>query len=322
VNLHARRADALNYLGAYEASRAEHEAALRLHDELGDPDTIGIAGTHNNFANVLRRLNDLEGAQAEYAQALAICKQIYGEGADKVFLAVGASMNLGMVQIELGELDEARERLEKAFAYFAAMEGPLKLGYASAEDKLGDIDKLERKFDDALAHYRNSERAYRTALGEHNPFVALPIQNQGQAELERGRHDAALTLFERALALRLESLPRTQPEVATSLDGRGQALLGLNRYDEARHDAEEALDIWRKALPADHPLIVYALLHVGLARFAVEDMEGARVAWQEAQDRAPRAFSYDKARVKLITQAIDNPKLAMLNPVPLSSYDE
>jgi tetratricopeptide (TPR) repeat protein len=211
--------------------------------------------------------------------------------------------------------------LEKASVFFAGMGGTTSLGYANAEDKLGEVDRLERKFDAALKHYDNSERAYRAALGDHHRSVATPIQNRGQAELERGQFSAALLQFEQALALRLETLPRTHREVAMSLDGRSQALLHLNRHAEAKHDAEEALAIWRKALPANHPLIVYSLVHVGLTRFALGDVEGAQVALREARELAPRVLADNAARLDLIRAAIDDPQAALTNPVPAGSYD-
>jgi tetratricopeptide (TPR) repeat protein len=129
-------------------------------------------------------------------------------------------------------------------------------------------------------------------------------------------------LFDKALALRLETLPRTHREVATSLDGRSQALLALGRNHEASADAEEALANWRKALPAGHALLVYSLLHVGQVRYALGDTDGGRVAWQEALALAPAALADNPARLERIRDALGNPANAMRNLVPAGSYDE
>jgi serine/threonine protein kinase/tetratricopeptide (TPR) repeat protein len=320
-SLHTRRAMVFNHLGDYQRSRSEYETALKLRDEIGQQRTLKTAGIHNSFGNLLRALNDLKGAQAEYGNALAIYREIYGSDSKNVNFIIGAGMNLGSVNIDLGNLVEARSLLEKASVFFAGMGGTKSLGYANAEDKLGEIDRLERKFDDAFKHYDNSERACRALFGDHHRSVATPIQNRGQAELERGQFTAALLQFEQALALRLETLPRTHREVAMSLDGRSQALLHLNRYAEAKQDAEEALGIWREALPANHPLIVYSLVHVGLTRFALGDVEGAQVALREARELAPRVLADNAARLDLIRAAIDDPQAALTNPVPAGSYD-
>jgi tetratricopeptide (TPR) repeat protein len=322
ATLHGRRAGVLYRQGNYSLARDEYRAALDLRDKVVPKNTLKAAGLRNNYGNLLRGMNDLKGAETEYEEAIAIYKGIYGVDSENVYLFIGAGMNLGMVLIDLGNFAEARTLLEKASAFFLGMDGHPNLGYANAEDKLGEIDRLEGKFDDALKHYDNSEHAYRTALGDHHHSVALPIQDRGQVELERGRYDAALLQFERALALRLETLPRSHREVATSLDGRSQALLHLDRYDEASKDAEEALAIWRKALPANHPLIVYSLLHVGLARFALGDTQGAQTVWSEALELAPGVLADNPARLDLMRRALTDPLQALANPVPAGSYDQ
>ena len=320
--LHARRAAALEYLGNYKAARREYETALKLREQGGEAITLRNAGLHNNFANLLRNTNDFAGARTQYLRALAIYKELYGEDAQRNFLVMGTSMNLGMLLIDLDRLAEARDLLGKASASFAGMEVSVNLGYAGAEDKLGEVDRLERKFDSAFAHYDNAERTYRAVLGEHHHGVAQPISNRAQAELERGNADAALALFDQALALRLETLPRIHREVATSLDGRGQALLQLKRYEEARASAEEALSIWRQTLPAEHPLIVYSLLHVGQVRAAMGNAAGAQEAWREALALAPLAFADNPGRAERIRRVIHAPGAAQLEIVPAGSYDE
>lgn len=320
--VYSRRAATLDNLGDYKKARPEYEKAIALRERTGQGATIKTAGVHNNFGNLLRNMNDLAGAKSQYLQTLAIHQTLFGADAEKNYSTVGASMNLGMLLIDLDQLAEARERLAKASAFFASMEVPVNLGYAGAEDKLGEVDRIERKFADAAVHYTNAEKAYRTVLGDHHHSVAQPINNRGQSELESGDATAALAHFESALALRLETLPRTHREVATSLDGRGQALLRLKRYDEALANATEALAIWRKALPDQHPLIVYALLHVGQIHVAMGRQADAQTALAEAMTRAPIAFADNPTRLEKMRKAIGDPAGAISQPVPAGSYDE
>jgi serine/threonine-protein kinase len=320
--VHGRRAAVLDYLGDYKNARTEFEKAIALREATGQAVTLKTAGLHNNFGNLLRNMNDLASARDQYLQAMSIDRTLYGEDADKSYAAVGANLNLGMLLIDLDQLAEARERLGKASAFFASMEVPVNLGFAGAEDKLGEVDRLEQKFDDAAGHYDRAEKAYRTILGDHNQSVAQPINNHAQSELERGDAVAALALFDDALALRLETLPRTHRQVATSLDGRGQALLRLERYDEALANATEALAIWRKALPREHPLIVYALLHLGQIHVAMKNPAEARTALAEAGVLAPVAFHDNPIRLEKMRRAIADPAAAIRDPVPAGSYDE
>ena len=322
ATLHSRRASVLDYLGNYAGARTEYETALRLRDANGQHDTVKAAGSRSNLGNLLRMSNELNGAQAQYAEAMRIYRGLYGAQATDIFFFVGTQLNLGMVLLDMGKLEQARGLIGDASVFFAKMNGSSNLGYANAEDKLGDIDRLDRKFADAIQHYDNAEHAYRSVLGDHHHSVAIPIQNRGYLELEQGHYDVALLQFDKALALRLESLPRSHREVASSLDGRGQALLGMKRHAEAKQNLEEALAIWREALPANHPLITYSLLHVGLARFALDDVDGAHTVWNEALAQAPSAFADNPARLEEIRNAIRDPVASLKTPLQAGSYDE
>jgi serine/threonine-protein kinase len=221
--------------------------------------------------------------------------------------------------IELGDLTQARTLLEKASAFLAKNEKP-NLGYANAEEKLGEIDRMDGNFKEAFRHYDNAERTARAVLGEHHYFLTWPIHDKALAELDQRHYEAALAGFDRALALLHETLPGTPLEGAMSLDGRAQALLGLKRYPEAKADAEAALAVVREKAPKDHPMLVFALLHVGLARHALGDPAGAKSAWDEALMLGSRAFAADAWRLERIRDAIAHPDLALTDPVPVASY--
>jgi serine/threonine-protein kinase len=320
--LHGRRAAVLNYSGDYTGAKREYEAALQLRQREGAAVTLGNAGLRNNYANLLENMSDFGGARDQYERALAIYRALYGADVDRNYAAIGTEMNLGILLIDLDQLAEARELLGKASKFFGGMDVPVNVGYAGAENKLGEVDRLERKFDSAFAHYDNAERAFRAVLGDHHESVAQPIFNRAQAELERGHAELALPLFEQALALRKETLPPTHRDVASSLDGRGQALLRLGRYEDAAADAEEALAVLRKALPAEHPLLVYALLHVGQTRYAIGKSDQADAAWREALTLAPIAFEDNPVRLERMRRALRDPAGSLADPVPAGSYDE
>ncbi len=321
ARLHGSRAAALTYLGNYDEARREYETSLALREKSGQAVAAPTAALLNNYGNLLREMSDFTDARAQYSKALAIYSKLYGPAADHDYTAIGAGMNLGMVLVDLDDFDEARALLAKGSAFFGSMEVPVNLGYAGAEDKLGEVDRLQRHFDAAFAHYDNAERAYRAVLGDHHHSVAQPIYNRAQAMLEQGHPDEALPLFDKALALRLESQPRTHADVAGSLDGRAQALLYLGRYDDALKDAEEALAARRKALPSNHPQIVYSLLHVGQIRFAMGRADQADAAWQEALALAPAAFADNPVRMKRIRDAIHDRAISLDKLVPAGSYN-
>jgi serine/threonine-protein kinase len=318
ATLHARRASALAHIGDYASARREYETAIDLRDELGQQNTQKTAGIHNNFGTMLRAINDLPRASEEFGKANAIFQRLEGDP-ERNFISVGTRTNLAAVLIDLGDLDHAEPLLVSASRFFNESMGAGSIGYANAENKLGEIDRLRRRYDAALAHYDTAERAFREALGPRHPRVASPIQNRGHAELEQQHDEAALAAFEEALGL-LEALPRTRREVASALHGRGQALYRLGRYEDANRDLEAALEVWRNVLPASHPLVVYGLIDLGLARSALGDAFGAGKTWNEALERAPLAFADNPERLRMVREAIIDPSHAYL--LQAGSYDE
>jgi tetratricopeptide (TPR) repeat protein len=133
----------------------------------------------------------------------------------------------------------------------------------------------------------------------------------GETEFARGNYAAALEHYDRALALRRELLAADHPEVADSLDARSQTLMALLRYDDARVDAESALAIRRAKLPPDAPAVVQSLLHVGLAEYALHHAEGAKASWDEALERAPRAWPDGGTELKHVRSVIADPDAAL-----------
>jgi len=321
ATMHGRRAAANKTLGNYAEARTDYAATIALRARDAQVDPILTAGVHNNFGTLLRSMGEFENARAEFNQALAIYIGISGAQADSYLGVIGTRLNLGTCLIDLGDLSKAREEIEKSSAQFLKLFGSSHVGYAEAQGKLGEIDRLEGKYDQALKHYDIAEQAYRAALGDKHSSVAYSIYARGLAELEHDQFDAALVQFDKSLELRQSTLPSDHRDIAESLDGRSQALLALGDYEGAKKDGERALAIRRAKLPADHPLIIYSLFHVGLVRYASSDASGASELWGEAIKRGPRAFANDPARLEQIRQAIGQPDVSRIRPISLWTYD-
>jgi tetratricopeptide (TPR) repeat protein len=91
-------------------------------------------------------------------------------------------------------------------------------------------------------HYEEAIRVYEDGLGFPSNFVHLLSYNAGIAHSSMGRHDEALTHFDRAL--------RIDPGYEEALYHRGRALAALGRLEEARRALERVLEL---APEAAHP---------------------------------------------------------------------
>ena len=89
------------------------------------------------------------------------------------------------------------------------------------------------------------------------------------------------------------------------------ALIPLGRYEEARDYAGRALPLLRANMPPDHDAIVDCLLHLGLAEYALGDTVSARTRWDEALERAPRAYAPGSLDLKALRATVADPQRAL-----------
>jgi len=137
--------------------------------------------------------------------------------------------------------------------------------------------KLPQTLDQALAAYRaghfvEAEKiCQQIADRQHEFFDAIYVLAVVQAML--GKHDLALTHYDRALALR--------PEHAEALSNRGNTLKALKRYDEA-------LDSYTRALSLQ-PNYAAALINRGAALYDLKRYDEALESYDRALALRPDA---------------------------------
>ena len=299
--------------GDFPGARAEFERALATADRGGLADSPKAAAIHNNLALLLRDRGEPKAARAQLERALAIYRREYGEDH---YRTIGTTQNLAMVLLDMGDIAGAKPLLERTSAQNLRLFGTASSDYANAQNMLGNIARDQGRYDESIADYERAEASYRAALGDHHPYLAFPPYNMGETEMARGNYAAALAHYDRALAFRRELLAPDHPETADALDARSQALMALQRFDEARADAEAALKIRRAKLPVDAPGVVQSLLHVGLADYALDNRESAKASWDEALERAPRAYPDGDAELAHVRATIADPDAALKRKSP------
>jgi serine/threonine-protein kinase len=303
VAAHTFSALAHQDLAEPEAARREYESAVAVIERAGGANAL-TAGAYTNFANFLRDQGDLAGARRNLEKVLAVYSRERGEDHYQTLFVKG---NLVLTMIEEGDYEAARPLMERTAEQLLHVFGEKSSQYGRGLRALGVIAGKQHRFDEADAYFKQAEASYASALGPAASDVAALIENAGDMEIERGNFDAALSKFDRALALRREALPADHPDIAESLDGRSQALLGLGRYDEAVRDAEAALTIRRAKLAPDSAATVQTLYHLGLAHHSLGDTKTAKQLWNDALERAPRAYRPDNPELAKLKVAIANP---------------
>jgi tetratricopeptide (TPR) repeat protein len=129
--------------------------------------------------------------------------------------------------------------------------------------------------------------------------------------IDQGDYQGALAAMQRALDLRKASLADDHPEMAHSFDMMARVDWLLGRYEESRAEAEKALPILRAKMPENHSSIVECLYDLGMAEYALGDAGRARTHWNEALERAPKAYAPNDPQLIAIKESIADPDRAL-----------
>jgi tetratricopeptide (TPR) repeat protein len=308
TSVHSNRGLVEQTLSHFDVARAEFEIALAAARDAGVPGRAKVAAAENNLGLLYREMGNLPAARSMLQRALQDYRREYGEAH---WRSLSTAQNLGLVLTDLKDYPGALALIEPTLGPLRDQLGESNADYATAANMLGSVYRRSGDFDNALKYYAVSERAFRAALGDHHPYLAWPIGNEGRVLM--ARHDAAgaLEKFSAALALQRAGLEAKHLYQADSLSARSHALMALQRYPEATADAEEALAIRRLRLPADHADVVENLWDLGLVHYAQGDLVQAHKAWDEAMERAPRAYTADSDDLVQLRRDVAAPDAAL-----------
>lgn len=308
ARLRQARGSALRQQGKMAEAKAEMAAAreLALADAATSTDTLHQVDTALGLLEC--DLREYEPARLHLDEALAAARRLYA--ADDYRVAT-AAFNLGIARVNLGDAAGAAALMEPAVERIRAQFGEDNYRYAIMLNTLGTVSRERGDAAAALARFEASDRAFVAAFGKDHPERAWPLLNAARVLGEQGDFAGALARSEQALSIRTAKLGDAHPEVAHAWDAMAAALIPLGRYAEARDYAARALPVLRANMPPDHDAIVECLLHLGLAEHALGDEATARRLWDEALERAPRAFVASSVDLAALRAAIADPDRAL-----------
>ena len=78
-----------------------------------------------------------------------------------------------------------------------------------------------------------------------------------------GEYSKALLSYEKALAIRQQSLPTNHPDLASSYNNIGNVYDNMGEYSKALLSYEKALAIQQQSLPTNHPDLAYSYNNIG-----------------------------------------------------------
>ena len=163
----------------------------------------------------------------DVATALAWSEEAEALGQDAA-IGVLHALTFGVTWLTVGDMEQARRRLEEAEQRGREFGGPWELGLALSfmgivETASGNLDVATARFNEALVLQR--------AIGDRQG-LGTALGGLASVEALHGRHEQALALYLEALDAYHAIGDR--PEEARILDACAWTCLALNRYDDAR----------------------------------------------------------------------------------------
>ena len=165
---------------------------------------------------------------------------------------LGTRSNLGYLAMQRGDYDEARDSYGAVLAIRERTLGPhdeatigSRNNYASALRGLGDYDEAAEQFSAVLDPHLAQGRT------EH-PYTLATMGSLAWCYSELGRHDEAIDLHARSVAIKRKVLPTGSISMIIGLANYGGALLECERYVDAEPLLTEAVTMSEEHLgPTD-----------------------------------------------------------------------
>ncbi len=222
-------AQAQHSQGNDESALAHSLQAQQLLED--QEDQRGLATALRLTAGIHLHLHDLEEAATVLRKGLEVAERV-----GNVEELGGCLINLGMVEHQRGNLDDAIECDRRAIAEFERIGhgSGRAIGYSNLSEKLMDRGDL----DDAL---RSSETAYEIAQAiGHTPTIADALQTMATIYVRRGEYATAAARAEQAVEVNLEVGATNYAAEAAEIAAEAWALAGDTiRADLARTRATE-----------------------------------------------------------------------------------
>ncbi len=300
------------------------EDALRLRQQLPDPDGTKTASVLIELAISLRTLDDLPQADKVLKRALAISKEHQTE---KSATYAKLLLNIGRVQLLAGNLKEARASFEKSIALGRELGGAMNPEVASAlrelssvfmwnddlpaaersirealvifnatrppghpdlilgEHRLGEVLMLEGRTDEAAPLFESSLVAQGQLYGNSSVQVADVLESLARIRRAQGQLQEAEGLGRRALQTRQSALGHEDTTTGFLRSSLAVVLTKRGKYEEAEKFLREALVIYEKTLPPDHQYVAAAEHGLGEVLLAMGRLRDAEATLLAATSR-------------------------------------
>ncbi|MEM1204633.1 MAG: tetratricopeptide repeat protein [Acidobacteriota bacterium] len=192
------RGDQHFFLAEYTRAVEDYTSSLEIYRRFVSPGHPSLGILLNNRARALRRLGNLEGAEADYREALASARRGLGEEHREVATVL---INLTVVLRDRGRFAEADAAAARALGLITRLQGDGNPAVGVFGSNRAANLLAWGKLDAAEAHYQTARDTLLPSLGEQHPRVVDTLAGLARVQHRRGRWGEALEKLARAIEL-------------------------------------------------------------------------------------------------------------------------
>lgn len=282
--------------GEWDEAEKHGEAALELARE--PLDRVLPLGA---LAEVYRQ----RGKWAKANDALSHTYEIFLEewGADHPETVI-ALANYGFAQLKQGEIEDARETLERAAEQVIVVHGPRSGGAATVLNNIAGVLEREGRYEEAIGYFQQVYEIRLEVLGEKHPLTAHPVNNLGNAYVGLANYEKAAEHFRRAREMLIEAHHPDHPHVAFPTTGLADVAYAQGRWDDAARFYRRVAEIRvaAKSAPED---VGFARLQLARSLWHLEDEREQAVALAESELSRLRSVSDTSPDLKFVIEDLE-----------------
>jgi eukaryotic-like serine/threonine-protein kinase len=268
-------------LNLHETAVPYLEDALHIRRTLPDADGTKTAVVLIELSIALRAIGDLQRADAQLKEGLAISHQHRTERSDTYAKLI---LNIGRIQFVAGNLKEARKNFEESLALYRELSGPSSPEAGAVLSQLSGVLLWQEDLPGAERVTRQALEIFTATKPAEHPERVLVEARLGEILLLQKRINEAAPIFEQTLAAQTKLYGPHSEQVAGVLDS-------LSRISIAQGDLAKAEDYARRALDAHEAALGSEHSGTGLYRTALAMILVRRKQFNEAEELARHALT-------------------------------
>ncbi len=262
------------------------ETLQRIHGERHPSVVLAL----NDLADLERRREHWSEARAHLEEARTLAHALF-EG-DHPYLAITVG-NLGLVQLESGDLPGAAETFAEALRLHRAVFPPDHPRLAILLNNLALLRRAQGDIEGAAGVLRESLQILEAGLGPDHPETANAANNLAELYLGMGRLDDAEPLLSHAVEVLERTHPHGHPRLAIALANRADLLQQRGDLEQAAAVYARAIEMIRSGPDPESARLAHLLSNSGTVLQALGDADGAVARYEEALALARRGDGTD-----------------------------